>query len=112
VPRDLLIRANSAGEGAVFNNNRALREDGGAFAGDQVGLNARDAVFANNTARNGGAIFVESGSELRLAFSEFRRNAARARGGAINFFDTDLIDFQNVFADNTAAVGPDFFEQT
>jgi len=86
--------------------------DGGAIASDGVSLNIRDAFFATNTALNGGAIFVESGGELRLAFSEFRRNEARVGGGAVNYFDTAFIDFQNVLANNTATVGPDFFEQT
>jgi len=108
----VLLRANSAGEDIRFTNNRALLLDGGAIAGDGVGLNVRDAFFSTNTARNGGAIFVEGGGELRLALSEFRRNAARVRGGAANYFDTAFIDFQNVFANNSAIVGPDLFEQT
>ena len=109
-PTDLLIRAR-AEEGTRFINNRALRWNGGAIAGDGVGLNARDAFFSTNTARDGGAIFVRGGDELRIVFSEFRRNAARARGGAVNYSDIEFIDFQNVFANNTAVLGPDFFEQ-
>ena len=106
-----MLRA-SGTQGVSFLNNRALRFNGGAIAGDGVGINARDAFFSTNTARNGGAIFVEGGGELRLALSEFRRNAARVRGGAANYFDIAFIDFQNVLANNTAIVGPDFFEQT
>jgi len=107
---NLLLRATN-GEDVRFINNRALRFDGGAIAGDGVGLNARDAVFSLNTARNGGAIFFEGGDELILFFSQFSRNEARDRGGAINFFDTEFFNFRNVFANNTAIVGPDFFEQ-
>ena len=61
-----------------------------------------------NTARDGGAIFVRGSGELRIVFSEFRRNAARARGGAVNYSDIEFIDFQNVFANNTAVLGPGF----
>jgi len=108
----LLFRANSDGEGVRFINNRSQRGDGGAFAGDGVSLNARDAFFSTNSARNGGALFVEGGGDLRIVSSEFRRNSASVRGGAVNFFDTAFIDFQNVFANNIANVGPDIFEQT
>ncbi len=107
----LFVRANSAGEGVSFINNRAFAEDGGAFAGNGVSMNARDAFFARNAARNGGAVFVEGGGELRIVFSDFRRNAARINGGAVNFADTEFVNFQNAFFNNTAVNGPDFFEQ-
>ena len=73
-------------------------------------MNARDAFFSTNSARNGGALFVQGADDLRLVTSEFRRNAARARGGAVNVADAVFADFDNIFANNTAIVGPDIFE--
>ncbi len=108
----LFIRANSAGEGARFISNRAFAEDGGAFAGNGVSMNARDAFFANNSARNGGAIHVEGVAELRLVFSEFRKNMARLSGGAIYFTDNEFVNFKNAFVNNSAINGPDFFEDS
>ena len=107
---NVLLRANTEGVGTRLLNNRALRQDGGAFASFGIGLNARDAFFSTNSARNGGALFVQGADDLRLVTSEFRRNAARARGGAVNVADAVFADFDNIFANNTAIVGPDIFE--
>ncbi len=109
----LLVRADDGGGATVFSGNTALREDGGAIASVNANLVVRDAIFETSNSRSGGAVFAASelaGQELRIVRTVIRDNAARQNGGAVNFFDINFVEFDNLFANNSAINGPNIFE--
>ena len=109
----ILVRADNSGDTTVFSGNTALLGDGGAIASFNANLVVRDAIFETGNARSGGAVFAASelsGQELRIVRTAIRDNAARQNGGAVNFFDIDFVEFDNLFANNSAINGPNIFE--
>ena len=72
-------------------NNKSISQNGGAFYLSQGRYTLTDAVFENNTAGSGGAIYVwnrYSGNSLTInGNSSFTGNTAGSSGGAVCFSD-------------------------
>ena len=104
-----------------FIGNRALAGDGGAIS-TSLTTNIRDAVFSENTARNGAGIFMGGPApsqadlfpvgQLTLSGAQITENAARISGGGV--FVTSGVAFVNSssnISSNTANNGDDIFEE-
>ena len=94
--------------------NRALFGNGGGIAAIDASLKVNDAYFQNNRAKDGGAIFIspdvhEAETVLDLSSSFIRYNTADENGGGISLVETEFIDTDNVFAQNSATNGADVF---
>ena len=91
----------------TLTDGRALDyEEGGAVrARAEATLRVERSSFVNNAAFLGGAIFSD-GSLVDIATSSFRRNRARAEGGAIAAHEETRMSVSNsTFAGNSAQVG-------
>lgn len=106
---------------STFSGNRAVSSPvgearGGAiyYADNGLGGNAvSGSVFADNSARDGGAIYASRGGVLDISDTDFLRNAASRSGGAIALDATihnavlnlSAIDRDVVLSGNTDATG-------
>ena len=116
---ELVISGNANGA-TQFIGNRALAGDGGAIS-NTINASIRDAVFSENTARNGGGIFMGIPNfpsnfffpeELTLLRTEITDNDARLNGGGV--FIASPAGFSNSSSNitsNTARIGADIFEE-
>jgi hypothetical protein len=71
-----------------FHDNSSTGTAGGGYGGamqifDGPAATISQSVFRNNTAQNGGAIFISTNSSLVVRDSTFDRNSATGAGGAI-----------------------------
>ena len=108
---DVIFRAAFGENDTMVIGNRALQEDGGGLFAFGGNLNLVDAVFEENTSRNGAGIFATEDAELRLAGSVVQSNEARRSGGGL-FIDEGVefnLDDVTIEA-NSAVFGPDVFE--
>ena len=103
-----------------FIGNRALAGDGGAIS-NPLSTRIRDAVFSENTARNGGGIFVDDpnvtvgglplSGQLRLSGAQITENEARVNGGGVFLAsNATFINNSSNISSNTATNGADIFE--
>jgi len=109
-----VISKNTEGAHALISSNRALVGDGGGIAALDAKLVISDALFENNASRDGGALFIspdfrEAETRLELKDSQIRNNSARRNGGGVSLTDTEFVDVDNLFAENSASNGPDVF---
>ena len=89
---------------AVFRGWDAQR--GGAIAVHEGHMIIQHGTFENNTAMEGGAIYVQGKGKLTLDNCTFRRNRATRRGGAVFVASGSLIlQKGTVLEDNEAPVG-------
>ncbi|MFK7770291.1 MAG: hypothetical protein AB8B55_23980 [Mariniblastus sp.] len=96
--------------GVQVTNNRALIEGGGGAYNSGGHYEIRDAVFANNTARQGAGIFNYLGS-VNLTNTNLSNNTARRIAGG--FYNRSSYRFiSSSIADNFAAEFPNFFDET
>ena len=104
-----------------FIGNRALAGDGGAIS-NPLSTRIRDAVFSENTARNGGGIFVGDpnvtidgiplSGQLILFGAQITENDARVNGGGVFLAsNATFINNSSTINLNTATNGADIFEE-
>ena len=86
----------------IFSDNTAVGQGGAIRNGDL--LTIIGSTFTNNSARDGGAIFNESGGELTLQNSSFDENEADRHGGGINNRGKMMID-SCAISENSAGEG-------
>jgi len=103
-----------------FIGNRALAQDGGAIS-NFLDTTIRDAVFSENSARNGAGIFVGVPSVsvadifdtngLTLSGAQITDNDARIRGGGV-FIESgaSFVNGSSFIDSNSSTIGGDIFE--
>jgi predicted outer membrane repeat protein len=89
--------------------NRALQSDGGGIYAS-ANMRIRDALFSENTARNGGAVFADKGS-VSLIGGEVTDNEARLKGGGLFVSRIANVTIDTFFETNSALEGDDVFEE-
>lgn len=85
--------------------------DGGAIYAMYQEFTLSNSNFINNTARNGGALFIDD-TILNLTENLFKNNNASLSGGAIySIFNNCTCDIEaNTFENNHASFNPDIYE--
>ena len=93
--------------GCKIQNNRGYYR-GAVFAMDSI-LTFTENIFQNNTAENGGALFIHKNNILRLTHNMFQNNVAKyseGGGGALFAVENNTLIFvENVFQNNLARFG-------
>ncbi|MDL2280584.1 autotransporter domain-containing protein [Selenomonadales bacterium OttesenSCG-928-I06] len=85
-----------------FYNDLSNNDHGGAIYVDGD-LTIEDAIFTNNSAINGGAIYVDSGGNLTLGTASFTNNYAENFGGAI-YNNSNIVAIDaDVFVENISS---------
>lgn len=86
--------------------NNMVHYHGGALYTDDSNVSVEDTILVNNSAINGGGLYVASESNIATIRSDFHSNLAGDRGGAITirWRSTIAINETNIF-NNTAGWG-------
>jgi predicted outer membrane repeat protein len=96
------------GDGATFKNNDAKANSGGAIDFGYVGADklniGNNAMFDNNTAASGGAVFSNTATEIGND-ATFQNNTATSNGGAIWSSARNLSIGDDALFDNNTAAG-------
>lgn len=88
-------------DNVTFKKNKANL--GGAIIDFSL-LDIKNSVFEENEAlQTGGAIYVFSGGDVKIAGTTFKKNTATDSGGAIFNEGTNLVLHSSLFSENTAA---------
>ena len=87
----------------TFEDNRATYIAGAIYSGYQAVLEINGSYFSNNSAPEGGAINVQTESNLSLSYCEFKYNFASVDGGAVTVMSNVKLKVEkNNFTDNSA----------
>ena len=86
-----------------FNNNSATKNGGAVYLEKGTGATITNGSFEQNTADRGGAMYINTDSDVNLSEVSFVGNSGTSRGGAIEIHGSQLtIDGnENSFANNT-----------
>ena len=108
---EVTFRAASGENETMVVGNRALRQDGGGLYAFGGRFNLVDAVFEENTSRDGAGIFATEAAELRLVRTDIRLNEARRVGGGLyTERDSVVAQFDATIESNIAPSFPDVFQ--
>ena len=88
----------------TFEDNRATWIAGAIYSGYQSVLEINGSYFSNNSAPEGGAINVQTESNLSLSYCEFKYNFASVDGGAVIVMSNVKLKVEKTnFTDNSAS---------
>lgn len=90
---------------STFKSNSAVGNYGGTFYMTKTTYNSNDDTFELNTAKNGGAIAINSNSVATVVGSNFKTNEATGNGGAIWLGGKSLDITSSEISGNTAKLG-------
>jgi predicted outer membrane repeat protein len=106
--RDVTVSAVNS----VFDSNGGVMETGkteggGAIAAIDAIVNVDNCAFFDNTAVDGGAVYVDRGGQLTVNATQFKANSADLTGGAVVAHMKSKVNFMgsSTFEANTAASG-------
>lgn len=92
--------------------NSSAKWDGGAIYHMYGKFSSTNGYYNNNSARNGGAIYIDNSSDLLLISNIFEENTANIQGGAIfsllNNLRLSLTG--NTYRNNNAPINKDYFD--
>ena len=101
-----LLKTKSVLTNIKANNNHA-QFSGGAIYNIYGDFSLNDSEFTNNTARDGGALFIDNSNNCTIINNTFNSNAASLSGGAAYIFLCNLTESLNSFANNHALLDRD-----
>ncbi len=97
------------GNGTIINSrfiNNSASNGGAIYLNNSTSFIITDSIFENNTAtENGGVLFWSSGNEGKITESSFINNKAGGFGGAIFINGSDETIIYSQFTNNTASSG-------
>ena len=91
-------------DGTTFLNNSSPQE-GGALLGGYSMINLRNGILEQNTAAEGGAIYLRVVNEAIFSNCSFTNNSGSNEGGALVITDGNAHIAHSTFLDNTAKKG-------
>jgi len=92
--------------------NNTAKYDGGAVYHMYGNFTSQNGYYKNNSAINGGALFIDESSRLALNSNQFLENKANFTAGAVYSFANNLtLNTSNIFEKNTAVLANDEYVQ-
>ncbi len=92
----------------LFENGNLTSSDGAAIAGNDAQIKLINCSFINNTAVEGGALFLEENSFASIINCTFSGNSATDKAGVIRLSNTsEVFSYYSTYVQNTAVNAPE-----